>query len=85
MKCFNMRGGEGAKNKKILAFWGPLISMTAEKKIPKKIHKKNKKNNKKSEKSFQSGPNLMSFAFNRGGRVKFPKNFKISNFFHSSP
>ena len=63
MKCFNMRGGEGAKNKKILAFWGPLISMTAEKKFQKK------KNNKKSVKSFQSGPNLMSFAFNRGGRV----------------
>ena len=62
-------GGRGQKIKKILAFWGPLISMTAEKKIPKK---KNKKNNKKSEKSFQSGPNLMSFAFNRGGRVKFP-------------
>ena len=35
-----MRGGEGAKNKKILAFWGPLISMTAEKKIPKKNKKK---------------------------------------------
>ena len=61
-----MRGGEGAKNKKILAFWGPLISMTAEKKIPKKIIEKN---NKKWEKSFQSGPNLMSFAFNRWGRV----------------
>ena len=38
--------------------------MTIEKKI-----QKNKKNNKKSEKSFQSGPNLKSFAFNRGGRV----------------
>ena len=47
-----------------MAFGGPLISMTIEKKI-----QKNKKNNKKSEKSFQSGPNLKSFAFNRGGRV----------------
>ena len=41
-----MRGGEGAKNKKILAFWGPLISMTAEKKIPKKNKKKITKNRK---------------------------------------
>ena len=71
-----------ANNRKTLAFWGPLISMTAEKKIPKKIQKKN---NKKSEKSFQSGPNLMSFAFNRGVGSNFQFFFKISNFFHSSP
>ena len=49
-----------------LAFGGPLISMSTEKKI---FYKKKIKNNKKSEKSFQSGPNLKSFAFNRGGRV----------------
>ena len=38
---------------------------------PKKkfLKKKNKKNTKKSENSFQSAPNLMSLAFNRGGRV----------------
>ena len=43
-----MRGGEGAKNKKILAFWGPLISMTAEKKIPKKKNKKKITKNRKN-------------------------------------
>ena len=32
-----------ANNRKTLAFWGPLISMTAEKKIQKKIQKKIKK------------------------------------------
>ena len=32
-----------ANNRKTLAFWGPLISMTAEKKNPKKNKKKNKK------------------------------------------
>ena len=50
-----MRGGEGAKNKKILAFWGPLISMTAEKKIPKKIQKKIKKITKNRENPFKVG------------------------------
>ena len=40
-----------ANNRKTLAFWGPLISMTAEKKNPKKNKKKKiKKNNKKWEK-----------------------------------
>ena len=39
-EVFQYARGEGAKNKKILAFWGPLISMTAEKKFQKKIKKK---------------------------------------------
>ena len=46
-EVFQYARGEGAKNKKILAFWGPLISMTAEKKIPKKNTKKKIKKNKK--------------------------------------
>ena len=46
----------GANIKQKLAFGGPLISMNTEKKnFTKKL--------------FQSGPNLKSFAFNRGGRV----------------
>ena len=46
-----------AKSRQKLAFWGPNNSPDQQ------------KNNKKSEKSFQSGPNLKSFAFNRVGRV----------------
>ena len=47
--------------------------------------KKIKKKYEKTGFSWKSGPNLMSFAFNRGGGVKFPTFFKISNFFHSRP
>ena len=54
------------KSRQKLAFWGPNNSPDHQKKF---FYKKIKKNNKKSEKSFQSGPNLKSFAFNRGDRV----------------
>ena len=47
-------------------FGGPTIRLTTKKFF---FYKKIKKNNKKSEKSFQSGPNLKSFEFNRGDRV----------------
>ena len=40
-----------------------------------------KKKNEKTRFSFQSGPNLMSFAFKRGGRVKFPIFLKFPIFF----
>ena len=61
-------GKSDLKIRQKLAFWGPNNSPDHQKKIF--LQKKNlKKNNKKSEKSFQSGPNLKSFAFNRGGRV----------------
>ena len=56
----------GPKIRQKLAFWGPNNSPDHQKNF---FLQKNKKNNKKSEKSFQSGPNLKSFAFNRGGRV----------------
>ena len=60
-----------------LAFWGPNNSPDHQKKI---FTKKNKKNTKKSEKSFQSGPNLKSFAFNREGRVDLRAPKAIASF-----
>ena len=45
-----------ANNRKTLAFWGPLISMTAEKKNPKKnLKKKLKKITKNGKNHFKVG------------------------------